>query len=179
MTHRKTRFLHAATFGGTAAHHSFELAKGVGLVLQPELGLQGAATMWSAVFAAAIGASLRGSERWDRALAFGVGMNLGAAAIHFLLWPWEIRIGFPVLTEAESLQGEDLRNYNVLLNVWALVGLATVLAEVPKGARRWAVAGLLATLPLQKHARFHFEWLKEQAETNPAWWNRALQSEAV
>ena len=179
MARRKSRFLHAATFVGTAAHHSFELGKGVGLVLQPELGLRGATALWSALFSTAIGASLWGSEKWDRALSFGVGMNLGAAAIHFLLWPWELRNGLPVLTEAESLQGDDLRNYNVLLNVWALVGIATVLTEVPKGSRRWAIAGLLATLPLKKHARFHFEWLKEQAETNPAWWNRALQSETV
>ncbi len=31
---------------GTAAHHGFELSQGVGLVLQPELGLRGAGALW-------------------------------------------------------------------------------------------------------------------------------------
>ena len=146
-------------------------------MLQPELGLAGASAMWSALFAAAIGLSARGSPRWDNALSFGVGMNLGAAAIHFLLWPWTLRKGVPVLTEAEGLKEDDLRAYNVLLNVWALLGLAAVFTEVPSGSRRWAAAGFFATLPLMKHARFHFEWLKGQAQSNPAWWNRALQDE--
>ena len=111
MPNGRRRWLQAATFGGTAAHHSFELGKGVGLVLQPELGLAGASTRWAVLFASAIGLSLRGSERWDHALSFGVGMNLGAAAIHFLLWPWELRKGVPTLTEAEGLKDEDLRAY--------------------------------------------------------------------
>lgn len=175
MRARRRRFLHAATFAGTASHHGFELGKGVGLVLQPELGLVGASAFWTAVLGASIGVSLRGSSRWDKALSFGIGANVGAAMIHFILWPWELRNGVPVLTEAEGLPEEDLKAYNTLLNAWGLIGIATILAEVPSGARRYAIAGCLATLPLQKHARYHFRWLERQAQENPAWWNRALQ----
>lgn len=172
---RRRRILHAATFGGTAAHHGFELGKGVGLVLQPELGLAGASAFWTAILGSSVGMSLRASSKWDRPLAFGIGANVGAAAIHFILWPWEVRKGVPVLTEAEGLRDEDLAKYNALLNLWALVGIVAVLTEVPQGERRYALAGFLSVLPLQKHARFHFRWLQEQAEKNPAWWNRALQ----
>lgn len=172
---KRPRLLHVATFAGTATHHGFELRKGVGLVLQPELGLKGASAFWTAILAASVAMSLKGSERWDNALSFGVGANVGAALIHFILWPWEFRRGVPVLTEAEGLPERDLASYNLLLNAWGLLGLAAIVAEVPAGARRYAVAGCLATLPLQKHARYHFEWLEQQASENPQWWNRALQ----
>ena len=174
MTRRK-RMLHAATFGGTVAHHGFELGKGVGLVLQPELGLAGASAFWTALLGSAFGMTFAESSKWDKALAFGVGANIGGAAIHFILWPWELRSGIPALTEAEGLPDEDLVQYNTVLNLWALAGIGALVKEVPSGARRYALLGFLSVLPLQKHARFHFRWLKEQAEKNPAWWNRALQ----
>ena len=40
------RALHIGAVVGTAAHHGFELAAGVGLVFQPYLGLGGSLTAW-------------------------------------------------------------------------------------------------------------------------------------
>ncbi len=169
------RPLHALTFLGTFAHHAFELSRGVGLVFQPELGLVGASALWGCVFPGAVLLSARGSPRWDRVLAFSVGGNLAAALLHFTLWPWEMRRGIPTLIDAEGLSSNDLSTYNTILRLWSLVGLTAIVFEVPPHLRRTAVAGFAITFPFRKHARYHFNWVAEQARQNPAWWNRALQ----
>ena len=160
---------------GTAAHHGYELASGVGIVAQPELGLRGALALWGVSLPTWAGLAARGTSRWDRLIAALAGVSLAGVATHYLLWPVEVRRGIPFLSEAEGLEPRQLRAYNAVLHGWALAGAASLLAEVPRGQRRWALAGL-ATMPLAKAgATYHFRWAHEQAETNPAWWNRGLQ----
>jgi hypothetical protein len=163
------------TFLGALAHHGFELRAGVGLVFQPELGLAGASALWGVVFPASIIISARRSSRWERLLVFSLGANLAAAVLHFSLWPWRIRHGLPVLIEAEGLESRDLPAYNTILYLWSLAAVGAMAFEVPRPLRRWALAGIVLTTPLRKHARYHFEWVAQQARDNPAWWNRALQ----
>ncbi|HCP61971.1 MAG TPA: hypothetical protein DIU14_05800 [Actinobacteria bacterium] len=169
-----SRPLHAATAVGATLHHGFELAAGVGLVFQPYLGLAGASAMWGTLFPAWLVVSMRGSRRWDPLLAFAAGMSLGAAVLHFSLWPWSVRRGLPWLREAEGLRPEHLRAYNSVLYGWASVAAAALAFETPRRSRGWAVAGFAATVPLRRTARYHFRWLREEARTHPAWWNRAL-----
>jgi hypothetical protein len=98
---------------------------------------------------------------------------LAGVVVHFSLWPWRRNtLGIPVLTEAEGLSSSTLPAYNSLLYVWAIASISSVIREVRPGARRWALVGL-ATVPLSRRsAQHHFSWLKEEALTNPAWWNR-------
>ena len=103
------------------------------------------------------------------------GTGLGGMAVHFTLWPWAVRRGVPVLTEAEGLSDRQLPAYNAILWCWALASIGALLREVPKGSRRWFVLGVLNALPLRASAKHHFRWASEQARTNPAWWNRGLQ----
>jgi hypothetical protein len=171
------RPLHSLTSVLTAAHHGFELAAGTGLVFQPYLGLRGATALWSVGLPGWFAAASGGSRRWDRPLAFLAGLSMGGAAVHFTLWPSKRRLGFPLLTEAEGLKPGQLPVYNAVLYAWALAALSALVVESPRGARRWALAGMLAAVPLRFSARHHFTWIKEQARTNPAWWNRALSAE--
>jgi hypothetical protein len=168
------RPLHAMTSVATAAHHLFELGAGTGLVFQPYLGLRGAAAVWSVGLPGWLAAASRGSRRWDGPLAFLAGLSIGGAAVHFTLWPFEARRGVPVLVEAEGLKAEQLPAYNAVLYTWALSAGAALALDTPRRVRRWALAGALAAVPLRWSARHHFAWIKEQARSNPAWWNRAL-----
>ena len=169
------RPLHAMTSVATAIHHGFELGAGTGLVFQPYLGMRGATALWSVSLPAWFAAAARGSTRWDRILAFLAGLSIGGAGVHFTLWPWERRGGLPLLTEAEGLRPGQLPAYNAVLYAWALSAVAALAQETPREARRWALIGVLASFPLRFSARHHFEWIKEQARSNPAWWNRALR----
>jgi hypothetical protein len=172
------RPLRGLTSIATALHHAFELAAGAGLVFQPYVGLRGATVMWSVVFPGWFVAAARGSARWDRPLAFLTGLSIGGAAVHFTLWPWEMRAGLPLLTEAEGLEPGQLPAYNVVLYGWALAAIAALAKETPRGARRWALAGMATAVPLRFSARHHFTWIKQQGREHPAWWNRALADKA-
>lgn len=172
------RPFHALSAVGMLAHHAFELAAGVGLVFQPQLGLRGSSALWSVTLPAWLVAADRGSSRWDPPLAFLAGASIGGIIVHFWLWPWEVRRSLPVLTEAEGLRREQLPAYNAVLYAWAGAGLLAVLLETPRDAKKWAVAGLVTALPARASARHHFAWVREQAQTNPAWWNRAIAEEA-
>ena len=165
----------ALTAAGTAAHHGYELGAGVGLVFQPELGLPGAVALWSGALPAWVAIAAKASDRWDRAIAAFAGVSLAGVAVHYLLWPFEVRKGIPRLTEAEGLSPSQLPAYNAVLHTWALASAASLLREVPRGQRRWALAGLAAIPIFRVSARYHFRWVSEQAETNPAWWNRGVQ----
>jgi hypothetical protein len=163
-----------ATAALTAAHHGLELASGVGLVLQPELGLAGSGAFWGAQLPVWAAASARGGSRWDRLLAVWSGAALAGVAVHFAMWPLRrTRLGIPVLAEAEGLEGAGLAVYNTILYVWGTAATLSILVDTPRGRRRWALVGL-ATLPLQRvSAARHFAWLGDQAAEAPAWWNRA------
>ena len=110
-----------ATAGLTAAHHGFELSSGVGLVLQPELGLRFAGALWGTAIPAWIRLAAKGDQtRWDPLLAAWSGASLAGVVVHFSLWPWRHnRLGIPVLTEAEGLSSSSLPAYDALLYAWA------------------------------------------------------------
>lgn len=169
------RPLHAAAFLGVAVHNAFELSSGVGLMFQPELGLPGASALWLVTFPALVAGALRGGRRCEAPLAAALGANLAAVTIHYTLWPWRLRQGMPVLTAAEGLREDQLPPYNAILLAWCGAGLLALAAEVPRRRRYWAAAGFLAALPLRRHARDHFAWVREQSRANPAWWNRGVR----
>jgi hypothetical protein len=155
---------------GVAAHNIFELGAGVGLVLQPQLGLRGAGAFW----AITLPAMLAAMNRWERPRAFLLGSNLAGVAVHFALWPVDWRKVPPSLTDAEGMGSRALPWYNILLYAW--LGVTAVALATETRRRRWALAGLLAVLPLRAGAAHHFRWLAEQARSRPAWWNRAVAS---
>jgi hypothetical protein len=167
------RPLHTVTATAAAAHHAFELGAGTGLIFQPELGLGGAAALWGTWFPAWVAAARWGSRRWDRPLAFGAGMSVGAVVLHYRLWAWERRRGLPWLTEAEGLRREQLGAYNAVLYAWGAAAALAAALETPR-RWRWAAAGFGAAQLFRGRARRHFEWVREQAATDPAWWNRAV-----
>ena len=152
---------------GVAAHNIFELAAGVGLVFQPQLGLRGSSAFWALALPGQLGVM----NRWDPARAFLLGSNLAGVAVHFVLWPVDWRRVPPLLTDAEGMGSRALPWYNALLYAWLAVTAAALATETRR--RRWAVLGLLAVWPLRASATHHFRWLKEEARDRPAWWNRA------
>jgi hypothetical protein len=170
------RPFHALAVAGTAAHHAYEVNAGVGLVFQPFLGLPGSIAWWSTNLPALAWAAARGGERFDKPLAFAAGAGLGGALVHYSIWPWTLRAGVPVLTEAEGLSPSQLPAYNAILIAWMAAGALALLRETPKGARRWFALGVLNAIPLRLSAKHHFAWAAEQARTNPSWWNRGLQA---
>ncbi len=164
-----------AAAGLTAAHHGFELASGIGLVLQPELSLAGSSALWGIQIPAWVLLAARGSRRHDGLLAALAGSALAGSLVHYFLWPWRRgRLGLPVLTEAEGLPTSALGAYNVILQGWAVVSVLSLLTEVPKGRRRWALAGFSGLPVLYLSARHHFTWISNEAVVRPAWWNRAI-----
>src|SRR5215210_4300806 len=131
----------AATQVGTAAHHAFELAAGVGLVFQPELGLPGAIMLWSTVLPLGFVSSVRSDDRLEPALAWSRGAALGGMTVHFMLWPWRAR-PIPLLDEAEGLSTHQLPYYNAVLYGWAAAATAALIRETPARSRKWALLGL-------------------------------------
>lgn len=158
----------------TAAHHGFELSSGVGLVLQPELGLGLATALWGTGIPAWIRLAAKGDDtRWDPLLAAWSGASLAGVLVHFNLWPWRLnRLGIPFLTEAEGLNSSSLPAYSALLHVWGAASALSIMCEVRPGARRWALVGLATAPLLRRSAQHHFSWLRQEAVSNPAWWNR-------
>jgi hypothetical protein len=159
----------------TAAHHGFELSSGIGLVLQPELGLGPAGALWGIQIPAWMALAARGDRRSDRLLAVWSGVSLAGALVHFAIWPWQPNaLGIPVLVEAEGLSSSSLPSYNTLLYLWGAASAFSIVREVRPGDRRWALVGL-ATVPLlRRSARHHFSWVTQEAVKNPAWWNRGV-----
>jgi hypothetical protein len=126
-----------------------------------------------------IALAARGDKRWDRLLAAWSGATLAGALVHFVIWPWRPnRFGMPVLTEAEGLRSSSLPAYNTILYAWGAASALSIVREIHPGNRKWALVGV-ATLPLlRRSAQHHFSWLTQEAVTNPAWWNRGVNSGA-
>ncbi len=162
---------------GLLAHHGYELAAGAGLMFQRELGLPIAAFGWGAIVPTLAELGWRRSAWSDSLRAFAAGSNLAAVTVHYTLWPWKLwpspRCGVPVLSAAEGLAAGHLPAYNTVLLGWGVASLGAV-CETRAGQRRWALIGFLTALPLRRHARGHFTWMRREAEHRPAWWNRAL-----
>ena len=121
----------------TAAHHCFELSSGVGLVLQPELGLGAAGALWGAGIPVWIRLAAKPDDtKWDPLLAAWSGASLAGVLVHFTLWPWRLnKLGVPVLTEAENLSASSLPAYNSLLHAWGAASALSIIREVRPGAR--------------------------------------------
>ena len=172
---RVRRPLALSAAAGAAAHHVFELASGVGLVWQPELGLAPAGALWTAQILGWAALAARGPRRADAVLAALDGASLAGVAAHFILWPSQLdRTGLPALSKAEGLSPWQMPAYNALLRVWALTSAGSIVLEVPRGSRRWALVGGALLPVFVVSTRHHFEWLREQAASNPAWWNRGV-----
>jgi hypothetical protein len=159
---------------GTGAHHGFELRAGVGLVFEPWLGRRGALALWGVLLPTWLLMAARGSSRWERPLAFNAGTAFAGALVHFVRWPWALKRGLPVLTEAEGLTEDQLPAYNRILWGWMTAAALALVAEAPRSTRRWAFAGLCMGEPLRRSARHHFEWARKQAELAPEKWSPAL-----
>jgi hypothetical protein len=166
-----------AAAAGTAAHHGFELAKGIGLVWQPELGLVGAGVLWGTQLPAWAALAWGGGVRGNKVLAVASGASLGGALVHYLLWPWRFdRFGIPYLTEAEGMPASALPAYNAVLRAWVVASLSSIAREVSPRDRAWVAVGLATTPLLIVSAKHHFVWLHEQSDANPAWWNRGARA---
>ncbi len=151
----------------------------MGLVWQPELGLLGASVLWMGVLATWTAAGVRGGRRAGPALNVACGAALAGSLVHYGLWPWRPGpFGLPTLTEAEGLPPSRLGAYNAILWGWAAASAGSVLLESPRRQRRWALLGVLTLPALVWSARHHFEWVRGQAVSNPAWWNRAVRAPA-
>ena len=162
---------HAAGGLLTAVHQAVELGFGTGVIGQSAAGLAPAIAASVAFDAGWVAAARRG--RADRTLGFLAGVAVGVPVIHFTLWPWKLRKGLPVLTEAEGLPPRLMPLYNVVLYAWALAGLVAVATDTPRRARPWALAGAASVIGIRPAARAHFDWMAVEARRNPRWWNRA------
>lgn len=164
-----------ARAAGMVAHHGFELAAGVGLVFQPELGLAGAAALWAAVVAGDVALLAPRRSPRGRLRAAAAGLSLAGVVVHYVVWPWELRRGVPRLLAAEGFSRRQLPFYDVVLLAWAAAAAGSLLVDVRGRRRRWALVGVLAVPPLVGSARHHFAWVGERAREAPAWWNRAVR----
>jgi hypothetical protein len=71
---------------------------------------------------------------------------------------------------------ERVPAYNRVLQLWILAGALGLLAETPRRARPWALAGLALGEPLRRSARHHFRWAREQALREPDRWSPMLSA---
>jgi hypothetical protein len=145
-----------------AAHHGIELAAGIGLPGEPLVGRRRAAFGWSALLSVHVAVSSFGGSRCDRSLATASGSLQALALQHYLSWPWQLRYGIPVLTDAEGLPARWLAVYNFALLAIIISTTIASASEYPDAGHRWHLSGL-ATLPAQHaSARHHIAWLRDR-----------------
>lgn len=170
------RAAHIAAGAGTTAHQALELAAGTGVIGAGVLGFPGATAASIALNTVWLTAATRNRPP-HRVLAALTGIAIGVPLLHFTIWPWERRRGVPVLTSAEGLPEAVLPAYNALLYAWCASGVVA-LATTPR-RHRWigiaSTAGVLASRPIVAR---HFDWMRDAARTQPAWWNRAWLRQA-
>lgn len=153
------RVWETVTVGAIAAHHVIETATGLGLPGEPYLGRKPASLIWGGLFTANLLLLRRSGTVRDALTGFANGTYQALAAQHYVDWPWTLRRGVPILTEAEGLPEKALPAYNAAL----LTALASSTTALLANRRRPAavighLAGL-ATFPLQlASARQHIGW---------------------
>jgi len=178
MLHRETPTARppwaTATAVLTATHHGFELATGVGLVLQPELGLgRFRGVLGPATAGVALVLASRRGGRGARSWAWS-----GAA----LRERWSLRavaraaqpVRDPGLAEARAGR-RRLSAYNTILYAWGATRRALDPWSTSPGGGGAGARGL-ATLPLQRFSRPPLTWLAGQAAEAPALVERAVRS---
>lgn len=171
-----TRWFNALAAAGSAGHNAFERWAGVGVFLEPWLGRRATNAVWSISLPAWMWRAVRPQPRDAPALAFGAGVAVAGFLVHYVEWPWSVRLGFvPWLEEAEGLPPEQLTAYNLILLAWFVGGAGSIISETERQDLKWVAAGL-ATMPvLLASARHHFAWARRQAQVEPDRWNPALR----
>lgn len=162
--------LHALSAVGAGAHLLFETLAGSGLILQRRLGLTGAAATWTAGLLAWVRMARLG--RSPRLLAAAGGGSVTTVALHFYVWPWSIRRGFPALDRAEGFDPSWVPAYNAVFYGWGLAGLGAILS-CRRSDRPWTVVGAVGAIAMTSEVLSHYAWLQEHAWSRPAWWNRS------
>lgn len=166
------RLSHFTAGAMTAVHQTVELALGTGVIGQAQVGFPAAVALSSVFDGTWMAASLRRRPP-QRLLATTAGVAVGVPFIHFTLWPWSVKRGLPLLTEAEGLPRSSMGLYNAVLYLWAVAGMVASLRDTPRRMRPWAIVGFLAVIGFRPVAKQHFQWIAQEAQRNPQWWNRA------
>ncbi|MDQ6875079.1 MAG: hypothetical protein M3042_08480 [Actinomycetota bacterium] len=78
------------------------------------------------------------------------------------------------MAETDGLPAAVLGTYNAMPYAWLSAALWALLRETPRGARRWAVAGMVMAYGMRNTVYPHMDWVRSQAVTDPRWWNRGL-----
>jgi hypothetical protein len=172
------RPFHALAALGTGAHHGFERWAGVGVFLEPWLGRRKTNILWSTSMPVWFWRALVGERREEPWLAFGAGVAIAGAIVHYVEWPWSLRFGFlPWLAEAEGFRPSLLTPYNTILCVWFMGGAGAVAKETRREDLKYAAAGV-ATAPLLRiSARHHFQWARERARVGDPAFTQDLLAE--
>lgn len=163
---------HLLAGAGTTAHQVLELALGTGIIGQAQAGFPGAIAASTLMDAGWLIAATR-ERPPERLLAFGAGVAMATPALHFTLWPWRVRRGVPVLTEAEGLPESVMPLYNAVLYAWAGAGALAAIRDTPRSHLPWVLAGVVAVIRIRPVAQRHFAWMAVEAQRNPRWWNRS------
>ena len=178
-TSRSKKPLNALAALGTAGHNGFERWAGIGVFLEPWLGRRATNILWSVSLPVWFWRALVGGRREEPMLAFGAGVAIAGAVVHYVEWPWSTRVGvLPWLDEAEGFRPSLLPAYNTILWGWFIGGVGSVLTETRRANLKYAGAGV-ATIPLLlASARHHFKWAREQAEKGDPAFNADLLAES-
>lgn len=157
MPRTHSRVWKLLALGGIVGHHGVELAAGIGLPGEPVLGRRLTGQAWTALLLGWFAADTR--SRWRTAAAIANGAFQALALQHYLYWPWQLRWGIPILSNAEGLPDHRLPLYNAALLAITLGTTIDTLTGT-RNSCRWHLVGL-ATLPAQYgSARHHARWLQ-------------------
>lgn len=166
------RIGHVLAGAGTTTHQALELALGTGIIGQAQSSFGGALAASTVMDASWLYAATRKNPP-ERLLAFGAGVAIMTPLLHFTLFPWKVRRGVPVLTEAEGLPASVMPLYNAVLYAWAGGGVLAAVRDTPRRARPWVLAGIAFVIAIRPVAQRHFAWMEVEAQRNPKWWNRS------
>lgn len=171
-----TRKAHLAAGLSTTTHQVVELALGTGIIGQAQSGFAGALAASTVMDAGWIFAATR-KKPPERLLAFGAGVAIMTPLLHYTLFPWKVRRGVPMLTEAEGLPQSVMPLYNGVIYMWAVSGVVAAFRDTPRKHRAWVLAGITAVIAIRPMAKKHFAWMEEEAQRNPKWWNRSWSAQ--